>query len=134
MSTTLKRDICGLHTPGALTSDVERGRVEQCLPLEVQYACLYWVQHLQRSGTQLYDNNQVRQFLWEHFLHWLEALSLMRKTSEGILAITSLETIVEVSDLNSKFRRILANTLRLIKAPISTRLSMMRSDSPYITN
>jgi hypothetical protein len=95
MSTTLKRDICDLHRPGALTNDVEGSRVEQCLPPAVQYACLYWVQHLQRSGAQLYD--QVHQFLQEHLLHWLEALSLMRKTSEGIIAIISLESYILVS-------------------------------------
>jgi hypothetical protein len=95
MSTTLKRDIFGLHRPGALTNDVESSRVEQCLPPAVQYACLYWVQHLQRSGAQLY--NQVHQFLREHLLHWLEALSCMRTTSQGILALTSLESVISVS-------------------------------------
>jgi hypothetical protein len=95
MSATLKRDICDLRRPGALTNDVEGSRVEQCLPPAVQYACLYWVQHLQRSGAQLYD--QVHQFLREHLLHWLEALSLMRKTSEGVIAITSLDSYVLVS-------------------------------------
>jgi hypothetical protein len=36
---------------------------------------------------------KVHQFLKEHLLHWLEALSWMRKVSEGIHAITSLESI-----------------------------------------
>jgi hypothetical protein len=98
MSATLKRDICSLHALGALTADVESSRIEQCLPPEVHYACLYWVQHIQRGGAQLYDNDQVHQFLRKHLLHWLEALSLMRKTSEGVLAITSLESIVVVSE------------------------------------
>jgi hypothetical protein len=35
-------------------------------------------------------------FLQKHFLYWFEALSLMGKTSEGILAITLLESIIEV--------------------------------------
>jgi hypothetical protein len=46
MSTSLKKDICGEHSPGWLATDVESSQLEQCLPLEVQYACLYWVQHL----------------------------------------------------------------------------------------
>ena len=99
MSPTLKRDICGLRTPGALTTDVESCQVKKCLPPEVQYACLYWVEHLQKGGAQLCDDDPVHQFLQEHLLHWLEALSLMRKTSEGILAITSLESTVIVSEL-----------------------------------
>jgi hypothetical protein len=97
MSTALKQDICDQHTPGVLVTDVEIRKVEQSLPPDVQYACLYWVQHLQRSGMQLHDDGQVHQFLKAYFLHWLEALSWMRKISEGILAITSLESIALVS-------------------------------------
>jgi len=56
--------------------------------------CLsYWIQHLQKSGTQLQDNDQVYQFLQEHLLHWPEALCWMRRVSEGIHAITLLEPI-----------------------------------------
>jgi hypothetical protein len=59
MSTSLKQDICGQGAPGALVADIESSRVERSLPPEVQYACLYWIQHLQRSGAQLYDDDQV---------------------------------------------------------------------------
>jgi hypothetical protein len=74
MSASLKQDICGQGAPGALVADIESSRVERSLPPEVQYACLYWIQHLQRSGTQLHDGDQVHQFLQVHLLHWLEAL------------------------------------------------------------
>jgi hypothetical protein len=96
MSDSLKQDIYDLDTPGALVTDIESSQVEQCLSPEVQYACLYWIEHVQKSGAQLYDNDQVHQFLEVHLLHWLEALSWMRKISEGILAITSLESIALV--------------------------------------
>jgi hypothetical protein len=62
----------------------------------LQYACRYWVQHLQSSESSLADNGQVHVFLREHLLHWLEALSLIKKTSEGVLAIISLESLVIV--------------------------------------
>jgi hypothetical protein len=97
MSSCLKQDICGLHTPSALVVEVESSLVEQSLPLEVQYACLYWIQHLLRGGAPLYDNDQIHQFLQVHLLHWLEALSWIRKISEGIHAIISLESIALVS-------------------------------------
>jgi len=99
MSNSLKRDILELDTPGALVTDVASSRVEEYLPPEVQYACLYWVQHLQKSGAQLSDGHQVHQFLQTHLLHWLEALGWMRKLSEGIVAITFLESVVHVSVL-----------------------------------
>ena len=97
MSCSLKQDVCGVRLPGKLATDVESSRVEQHIPLEVQYACLYWVQHVQKSGMQLRDNDQVDQFLKEHFLHWLEALGWMRRVSEGVLAISCLEYIAQVS-------------------------------------
>jgi hypothetical protein len=99
MSASFDQDISGLSAPGVLVTDVESSRVDEWLPPEVQYACLFWIEHLQKSGAQLYDNDQVHQFLEVHLLHWLEALSWMRKISEGILAITSLESIVLVSQL-----------------------------------
>jgi len=102
MSTSLKQDLCGLDAPGVLIAEVESSRVEECLPPEVQYACLYWVQHLQETGAHLRDNDQVHHFLQTHFLHWLEALSWMRRISEGIFAIRSLESIALVGLLPAR--------------------------------
>lgn len=98
MSSKLKRDICGLRAPGALCSYVQGDQIEQCLPAEVQYACRYWMQHLERSDASLFDNRQVDMFLRQQLLCWLEALSLLGRTSEGILAITSLESLLMVSN------------------------------------
>jgi len=92
----LKKDIFDLHAPGHQASQVESSVIQQCLPPSVQYACLYWIHHLQRSEAQLRDNDQVHQFLQAHLLHWLEALGWMAKTSEGILAILSLEGFIPV--------------------------------------
>jgi NACHT domain len=99
MSDKLRRDICDLHLPGALAREAQSDRIEQHLPAELQYACHYWVQHLQRSETQLFDNGQVHVFLRKHLLHWLEVLGLMERTSEGVLAISSLESFVQVSSI-----------------------------------
>jgi hypothetical protein len=97
MSTSLTEDICGVTLPGILVTDVEHSQIQQYLPSEVRYACLYWIQHLQKSNAQLYDNDQIHQFLQVHLLHWLEALGWMQKISEGILAILSLEAQIPVS-------------------------------------
>jgi hypothetical protein len=99
MSQTLKKDICEMHAPGSQASQVESNWIEKCLPPEVQYACLYWVQHLQRSGSQVHDDEEAHRFLEVHLLHWLEALGWMGKISEGIQAILSLEAHVPVSYL-----------------------------------
>jgi hypothetical protein len=100
MSQTLKKDVCELYAPGYQAAQVESSRIQKCLPPEVQYSCLYWVQHLHRSGSHTHDNEEVYQFLQAHLLHWLEALGWMGKTSEGIQAILSLEAHIPVSYLS----------------------------------
>jgi len=97
MSTSLKQDICGVDAPNILVVEAEKSRIEQDLPPEVQYACRYWTDHVQKSGTQLCDNSQVHCFLQGHFLHWLEALGWMGKISDGVHAIAALESFVSVS-------------------------------------
>jgi hypothetical protein len=107
MSQTLKKDICEMNAPGSQASQVESSWIEKCLPPEVQYACLYWVQHLQRSGSQAYDGEEAHRFLQAHLLHWLEALGWIGKTSEGIQAILSLEAYVLVSYLFIVYRSLI---------------------------
>ena len=71
--------------------------MKQCLPAELQYACLYWVRHIQKGESQLQDDGEVHVFLQKHLLHWLEALSLMQKISDGVLALISLDYMNAVS-------------------------------------
>ena len=98
MSSSIKQDICSVGTPGVLITNIESSLVEHCLPLEVQYACLYWIRHLQKSGAQLFDNDEVYYFLQEHFLHWLEALALIRKISDGAGMLSVLASMLTVSN------------------------------------
>jgi len=99
MSKYLQRDMGNLRLPGALSCEVDDGVTQSCLPLDIQYACCYWVSHLQRSNVELCDNSQVHIFLREHFLHWLEALSLLGKISDGVLIVRSLESMLAVSKI-----------------------------------
>ena len=98
MSKKLKKDICNLCLPGALAEAVHENQIEQCFPAELQYACCYWVQHLQQSKTPLLDNGRVHLFLRRCLLFWLEAMSLLKKSSEGVLALISLENLFAVSN------------------------------------
>jgi hypothetical protein len=99
LSTSLKEDICDVKIPGLNIVEVESSRIEQCIPLEVQYACLYWVQHVRKGGIKLRDDDEIDQFLRHHFLHWLEALSWMRKLTEGIQVLAFLQLITFVSQM-----------------------------------
>ena len=99
MSEHLKRDIYSLHSPCALATEVHGDQITKYLPKELQYACRYWVEHLRRSEARLNDIVQeVHQFLQRHLLHWLEALALMGKISDGAGMLSALESIFTVSD------------------------------------
>ncbi|KAN0089845.1 WD40-repeat-containing domain protein [Hyaloscypha variabilis] len=95
MSSSLKQDICAVRKPGTLITEVKASRIQLSIPPELQYACLHWTQHLQRSDKRLYDNDQVHKFLQEHLLYWFEALAWMGKLSEGVL-ISSLESLTNL--------------------------------------
>ena len=100
MSRTLQRDIYTLHAPGFPIDKVEPPIPD---PMAVvQYSCLYWVDHLLKGDTRgnsnndLNDSGLVYNFLCKSFLYWLEALSLMRSLSSGIIMIRKLENWLQV--------------------------------------
>lgn len=103
MSATLRKDICNLQAPGFRLWDVGESSIRDHIPFHVQYACLYWVDHLQQAGSNkqetltLGEDCQVFIFFKTHFLHWLEALILMSKLSEALVVIKSLGSIQIVS-------------------------------------
>lgn len=72
-----------------MKSDLKR-EISEDLLTQVEYACAYWVSHFKQADQCTYilqDNGPVHQFVKQHLLHWLEALSKMKKISDGILAI-----------------------------------------------
>ncbi|KAJ8063425.1 hypothetical protein OCU04_008644 [Sclerotinia nivalis] len=91
----LKKDLCDVKEPGVLRDKVEKSEIDKRLPAHVQYACRYWVYHLEKSGYNG-GGNEIHDFLNKHFLHWLEALCWMGKISEAVLAIISLESCISV--------------------------------------
>lgn len=96
MSKMLKKNICGLQSPGTLVKDVDPDLIEQCIPPELQYACLYWIEHYRRSGTHLYDGDSVHLFFKQHFLHWLEAVNLIGKGSQMASLIRMYHSLLGV--------------------------------------
>ncbi|KAL7919421.1 WD40 repeat-like protein [Trichoderma austrokoningii] len=98
LSQSLRRDIYKLCHPGALPL------VPSPDPLApLQYACVYWVDHLRDTAinsagktvlqASLHNEGTVHSFLKFYLLCWLEALCLMGKLSEGILAIRTLKAL-----------------------------------------
>ena len=97
MEKQLKRDICNLVDPGIGIASIDPATIQECVSRELQYSCLYWASHLHASGIAVSDNESVHRFFETHFLHWLEALSLLGDMSEGIHAIEVLNSIMVVN-------------------------------------
>ncbi|KAN0117092.1 putative beta transducin-like protein [Hyaloscypha variabilis] len=101
MSKTLRRDIYSLRAPGISIDQVEPPNSD---PLAVvRYSCLYWVDHLLDSTSKNTindhkDGSSVDKFLYEYYLYWLEALSLMRSLSSGIVMIRKLENWLQADE------------------------------------
>ena len=102
LSKTLRRDMYNLQDPGSMMKDIPDPD-----PLaSIRYSCVFWVDHLCKADDQsldhrkeLSDDGAIFAFLREHFLHWLESLSLIHKLSDGVLSIRKLLHKVQVCQI-----------------------------------
>ncbi|VUC27847.1 unnamed protein product [Clonostachys rosea] len=94
----LRYDICDLRELAKPKSTVSQEKLDSSLPREAQYACLYWIHHLKEGRAILRDEGQPHMFLRTHFLHWLEALSLMGRLRESIRLTQELQTLVDPNE------------------------------------
>ncbi|KAK6503773.1 hypothetical protein TWF481_008779 [Arthrobotrys musiformis] len=128
--------------------DLAQAEIGERLPKYVQYACRYWVHHLKHSlalasnpdadrehnHEDIYDENTdlIYTFLREHFLHWLEALSLIGYLSECVSLIDTLCLVFDkskISDLplflHDAKRLILQNWQIINEAPLQAYSSVL---------
>ena len=119
MTKELRRDMYDLAHPGTLTYEVIRPHEQDPLA-RVGYSCAYWIDHIceaDRSDLQRTRRAQlvgalkqhfkplkstgirelIATFFKYHFLHWLEALSLLGVVTNGVFSLTRLRNIISVS-------------------------------------
>ncbi|KAL5614320.1 uncharacterized protein BROUX77_000157 [Berkeleyomyces rouxiae] len=118
LSQSLRADICRLVRPGTNRSTIDEKAIKACIPPEVQYACLYCVYHLQRVEAMLDDTSTIFEFLRKHFLQWLEALSLMGRTSESLKILKDLQAAITTTR-NQDFRDFVQDAVRLVQINLS---------------
>ncbi|KAF2790690.1 WD40 repeat-like protein [Melanomma pulvis-pyrius CBS 109.77] len=96
MSDRLKRDIYSL---GALGYPIEQVEQPDPDPLAaLRYSCIYWIDHFHdsaRKTVSLRDLDAVEVFLRKKYLNWLEALSLCKSMSKGMISMAKLEALVQ---------------------------------------
>ncbi len=101
MSDALGRDIYILGAPGI---PIDKIKPPDPDPLAaVRYSCVYWVDHLRdcephkNAADSLRDGGSIDAFLRQTYLHWLEALSLLKHLTRGAASMVTLSRLVEVS-------------------------------------
>nr|AAL37301.1 beta transducin-like protein HET-D2Y [Podospora anserina] len=120
LSGKLQRDRYGLCIPGF---SIDHVRVPDPDPLAtVRYSCVYWVDHLcnwQSSDDSKHpnifqDGGIVDSFLRQHYLHWLEALSLCKSMPQGILSLAKLESILQHKSITSQLLSLVTDMHRFV--------------------
>lgn len=67
------------------------------LPEDVEYACLYWIEHICRvDGADSAVLRLLEVFLFKHLLHWMEAMSFLKMTRHSIGLLQKLDSWLAV--------------------------------------
>ncbi|KAJ4319208.1 hypothetical protein N0V84_006490 [Fusarium piperis] len=136
MNDALKEDICDQVHPGADRSSLQRGQVDSCIPPELKYACRFWVRHLQNAERSFYRDQEVYNFLSRHFLHWIEVLSLIERSTESYHISKSLQVYlhntpcVELGQLLKEAPSFIQRNLAIIDSHPLQLYSSLLSNTP----
>ncbi|CAG8881375.1 unnamed protein product [Penicillium salamii] len=91
----LRRNICGLQSDGTQRVDIDSQTINYSLPAQLQYSCRFWAQHLLQSKDPNLALQEVLLFLQKHFLHWMEAMSILGLASEVMGIISMLQSVTD---------------------------------------
>ncbi|KAH6715923.1 prolyl oligopeptidase-like protein [Leptodontidium sp. MPI-SDFR-AT-0119] len=99
----LRKDMCNLQDYGKPRDKIDETTIREVIPPDLKYATLNWVYHLQHCRQDITNENKIEHhisdediydFFREHFLHWLEALSLIGAMSESDALISTLQSLI----------------------------------------
>ncbi|KAF2685713.1 HET-domain-containing protein [Lentithecium fluviatile CBS 122367] len=139
LSRTLRRDMYGLHAFGYPAEQVKQPDPD---PLAAsRYSCIYWINHLcdwspsssAKDRVDLQDGGAVDSFLSQQYLYWLEALSLCKSMSKGVVLMAKLEVFMQgrtdASTLNELIRDahrfIMSHKWAIEKSPLQAYASAL---------
>ncbi|KAF4901526.1 Vegetative incompatibility protein HET-E-1 [Colletotrichum fructicola] len=113
MYKTCRRNIYDLQEPRESLDDIRTPVPDPLGP--ARYACAYWLEHISDGGhlnEQQYS--QVYDFLEQHFLHWIEALSLLKSMSGGIASLFKFARAIQASVMSEQ-KLFIQDALRFIR-------------------
>ncbi|KAH6874157.1 hypothetical protein B0T10DRAFT_415733 [Thelonectria olida] len=137
MAKALRRDMYELVHPGTLIHEVMEPQPESNPLLVVGYSCAYWIDHHfapSKKSTRKHDS--IETFFQHHFLHWLEALSLLGVVTNGVHSLTRLRKLFTargdafVNLIEDAYRFILHNRWIIEQAPLQTYVSALLFTPP----
>jgi hypothetical protein len=92
----LRRNICNLPNEGTQCNEISKASIQHYITPALKYACRYWVHHLVQCTDYTGMVQDAFLFLQTHFLHWVEAMSLLGLTSEILGILDRLQTATSV--------------------------------------
>lgn len=105
---------------------ISPGMVEEKLAEDITYACLYWIDHVCIIKEDVANAaEQVWNFLRDHFLHWVEAMSIMKRSRDAITALDRLSSWISVS-LSFKSSATSVDMRCFLIVPVSHRIGSLR--------
>jgi hypothetical protein len=106
MKAELRFNICELETSHVKNRDVLNleSRISKHIPTHLSYACRFWEDHAREMVFEPTVIDMLKIFLQEHFLYWLEVLSLIGHLSSASSALESSAKWIKVIFFNVQYR------------------------------
>jgi hypothetical protein len=102
MAKYLRKNMCRIRQPGTKTKDISKLEVDNHISYGLQYACSYWIYHLQQSGIDPREHPGILEFFESRLLFWFEALALIGRLSDGVSMIRILGSLLVSQSLKQK--------------------------------
>jgi NACHT domain len=101
MNAKLRFNICKLESSYHKNRDVPdiENRIAKHIPAHLSYACRFWEDHAREMTFDQTAIEILKDFLQEHFLHWLEVLSLIGQLPSASSALESCFKWIKVTFL-----------------------------------
>jgi hypothetical protein len=102
MGRSLRKNLCQLSAPDSDPRTLSREIIDYHIPLDVQYACRYWIAHAQKLSARglretLADTGPVKRFLENNSVYWIEAMSLLGQVPQAVVSMAALMSLTNVS-------------------------------------
>ncbi|KAJ6544478.1 quinon protein alcohol dehydrogenase-like superfamily [Mycena capillaripes] len=115
LNKTLKRNMMSVSDPAADPQSLLP------LPDAMAYACVSWVYHVCRVELTAEFATTIHGFLSQHFLHWVEALSILGQSRNAIRWLDQLQAkFCECTGFDSSLNILLYDGWRFVKAFCNT--------------